>query len=165
MKELRIPREAVIEASSGSTVYKSSLSAIYTSSFACFACSATSPLLAYVSNLAPDVGRRTALCAELLLSDCVRFSCCSPIASASTATRRSRPLQLLLPDFILPPSAAAPRFCSLYLLLPDCVRFNCSSRSCLLRLLLALPDCICQLFQKILAHARRPMFFAEFEVQ
>ena len=72
---------------------------------------------------------------QLLLPDCARFSCCSPlasasaaspdrvrfgcyspIASASTAAPRLRPLQLLLPDYV--------RFncCS-----PDCVRFNCCS--------------------------------------
>ena len=44
------------------------------------------------------------LCALQLLPDCVRFGCCSPIASASTAAPRLRLLQLLL---------------------PDCARFNC----------------------------------------
>ena len=75
---------------------------------------------------------------QLLLPDCVRFSCCSPLASASAAAPRLRPLE---------PSAAAPgprllNCCSpiilrpLRLLLPDCVRFNCcSSRLRPLRLL------------------------------
>ena len=85
-----------------------------------FAHSATSPSFTYVSNLVPD----SSLCRaaaprlhplQLLLPDCVRFSCClplasasaaapdcvrfgccSPIASASTAAPRLRPLQLLL---------------------------------------------------------------------
>ena len=73
-----------------------------------------------------SIQRRTALCAELLLPDCVRlppdcvgFSCCSPLASASN--------QLLLPGPIasastaaprlLPLPAAAPRLCLLQLLL------------------------------------------------
>ena len=59
-----------------------------------FTCSATSPLFAYLSNW-----RWTTLCAELLLPDCIRFSCCSPI-------------ELI-------------RFC--LLLLPACVRFSCCS--------------------------------------
>jgi len=43
-----------------------------------------------------DQSSRTALCAELqlLLPDRVRFSCCSPIASASAAAPHLRPLQL-----------------------------------------------------------------------
>ena len=90
---------------------------------------ATSLSFAYVSNW-----HQTALCAklsaasrlpnrsastaaprlrplQLLLLDCVRFSCCSPIrncvyfncspiVSASTAAPRLRPLRLLLPDCI-----------------------------------------------------------------
>ena len=98
----------------------------------------------------------TALCAELLLPDCVRFvlllpdcidllqlllpvcvhfSRCSPIASASHA-RRLRPLQLLLPDCVrfscCSPIASlqllrAPRLRPFQLLLPDCVRFDCCS--------------------------------------
>ena len=32
--------------------------------------------------------------------DCVRFRCCSPIASVSAAAPRLRPLQLLLPDWV-----------------------------------------------------------------
>ena len=98
-------------------------------------------------------------------------SCFFPIASASAAGRRLRPLQLLpcsqarlrqahplpllLPvclrfHLLLPiasASAATPRLRPLQLLLPDCVRFNCCSA---LQLLLArlrplqllLPDCI-----------------------
>ena len=73
-----------------------------TSSFARFACSA---LLASLAQLLPLHSRmwvircRTALCAELLLLDCVRFSCCS------------------LRDCIDP----------LHLLLPVCIRFSCCS--------------------------------------
>ena len=83
----------------------------HTSSFARFARSATSPLFAYTSNTAPD----SSLCRaaapqlrplQLLFPNCVCFSCCSPIASASTAAPRLRPLQLQL---------------------PDCIRFNCCS--------------------------------------
>ena len=58
-------------------------------------------------------------------------SCFSPIASASAAARRLRPLQLLLPDpgpdcgtaapSLPPPPAAAPRLRPLRLLLPDCI--------------------------------------------
>ena len=64
-----------------------------------------------VSNPVPD----SSLCRaaapllrpfQLQLPDCIRFSCCSPLASASAAAPRLRPLQLLL---------------------PDSVRFNCSS--------------------------------------
>ena len=77
-----------------------------------------------------------------LLPDCVRFSCCSPLASA---------LQLLLPGPIaasastaalpLPPlPATAPRLRPLHLLLAACIRFSCCSRLRSLRLLL--PDCV-----------------------
>ena len=79
---------------------------------------------------------------QLLLPDCVRFSCSSPIASASTAAPdcvrfsccpRLCPLQLLLPNcvrfnccsLIASASTAAPRLRALQLLLPDCVRFSC----------------------------------------
>ena len=98
------------------------------------------PLFAYVSNSAPDSSL-----SELLLPDCVRFSCCSPIASIHF-------------DCCSPfasASAAARHLCLVQLLLPDCVRFNCSpiaSASAdvprlrplqlLLRLHLQLPDCI-----------------------
>ena len=81
-------------------------------------------------------------------------SCFSPIASASAAARRLRPLQLLLPGPIAasastsaprlpPPPAAAPdRVCFNCYILPDCVCFNCCSpiASPIARLLL--PDCI-----------------------
>ena len=105
-----------------------------TSSFACFACSATSPSFTYVSNPAPD----SSLCRaatphlrplQLLFPDC---GCCSPIASTSTAPRLL-PLQLLLPDCIhfncspiASASAVAPRLHPLQLL-PDCVHFSCCS--------------------------------------
>ena len=126
-----------------------------------FARSATSPSFAYVSNPAPDSSlcraaapRLTPLqlllpdCIEplqLLLPVCVRFSYCSPLASASAAAPR---LWLLLaacvrfsccPDCfylncssspIASASAAAPRLHPLQLLLSDCVRFNCCSPSC-----------------------------------
>ena len=95
---------------------------ITTSSFAHFARSATSPTRV--------IRRRTALCAELLLPDCVRFSCCSPqdcrsirfnccspFASASAAAPRLRSLQLLLPDFNCSPPPPP----------PDCVHFDCCS--------------------------------------
>ena len=125
----------------------------YTSSFTRFAHSATSPLFAYVSNLAldsalcraaaprlcplqlllPDSIRSTSNAAprlhllQLLLADCIHFSCCSPIVSTSTAPRL-HPLQLLL---------------------PDCVHFNCSPIASasnaaprLHPLQLLLPDCV-----------------------
>ena len=74
----------------------------------------------------------------LLLPDCVCFSFCSTIASASAAAApRLRPLQLLLPDCvrfcfsccstIASTSAAAPRLCPLQLLLHDCIHFSCRS--------------------------------------
>ena len=50
--------------------------------------------------------------ASVTLPDCVRFGCCSSIASASVVAPRLRPLQLLL---------------RLHLQLPDCVRFHCCS--------------------------------------
>ena len=81
------------------------------------------------------------LCAELLLPDCVRFSCCSPrdcidpfqlllssrLASASAASRHLRPLQLLLSIVDCVRSAAATPFVSASTLLPDGVRFVCCS--------------------------------------
>ena len=99
-------------------------------------------------NTAPDSSP-----SELLLPDCVRFSCCSPIAlirfnccspfaSASAAARHLCLLQLLLPDCvrfncspIASASAVAPRLrppqvqllLRLHLQLPDCVRFGCCS--------------------------------------
>ena len=84
---------------------------ICTSSFARFARSATSPSFAYVSNPAPD----SSLCRAAAPRLC-SFSCCSPIVLfpvPSAAARHLRSLQLLLPDFNSSPiasaSAAAPR--------------------------------------------------------
>ena len=111
------------------------------------------PRSAYRSNPATDSSLR--LCAELLLPDCVRlppdcvrFSCCSPLASASNQLllpgpiRGLHPLQLLLRLRPLP--AAAPRLRPPQLLLrcmlAACVLFSCCSRSRPLRLLL--PDCV-----------------------
>ena len=115
-----------------------------------------------MSNSAPDSSL-----SELLLPDCVRFSCCSPIASirfdccspfasASAAARHLCLLQLLLPDCVCfncspfaSASAAARHLCLLQLLLPDCVCFNCSpivSASAVAPRLpplhLQLPDCV-----------------------
>ena len=103
---------------------------------------ATSPSFAYVSNPTPD----SSLCRaaaprlhqsaaphlrplRLLLPDCIRFSCCSPIASASAAAPRLHPLQRMVPDCvrfsccspITSASAAAPRLRPLQLLLTDCI--------------------------------------------
>ena len=87
-----------------------SLCIIYTSSFAR---SATSPSFAYVCI----IQRRTALCAELLLPDYVRFSCCSLIASI-----RFKLLFLVSVRF-----SCCPPIASLQLLLATCVWFSCSS--------------------------------------
>ena len=54
---------------------------------------------------------------QLLLPDCVRFSCCSPIASASAGA----------PRLHRSASTAAPHLRPLQLLLPDCVHFSCCS--------------------------------------
>ena len=54
-------------------------SIIAASSWVCFACSATSPSSPTMRNPAPD----SSLCR--VLPDCVRFSCCSPLVSASAA--------------------------------------------------------------------------------
>ena len=119
---------------------------------------------------------------QLLLPDCVCFSCCSRIASirfnccspvASRLQLRLCPLQLLFPDCvrfsccspIASASAAVPRLRPLQLrLLSDCVRFNCffliasaSTAAPRLRPLVA------WLFWKIPQRSRA--FFAEFEVQ
>ena len=83
----------------------------YTSSFAH---SATSPSFAYFSSPAPSVASpllhpdRVHLSTaapqsrppQLLLTDCICLSCCSPIASASAAAPRSHLPQLLLPDCV-----------------------------------------------------------------
>ena len=150
-----------------------------------FACSATSPSFAYMSNPAPDsslcraadprlhplhwlllpVYVRFMLIAprlrplQLLLPVCVCFSCCSPIASASAAVCHLHPLQY----------STAPRLCPLWLLLPD-------PRLCPLRLpLKRSPICMHQDplvapagFQPMPGpmHCQRPQtFLAEFEIQ
>ena len=85
---------------------------------------------------------------QLLLPTCVRFSCCSPLASASVAAPWLRPLRLLLPDCvrfnccspIASASTAAQRLSPLQLLLPDCVRFSCCSP---IASNLLLSDCVC----------------------
>ena len=90
--------------------------------------------------------------------NCVRFSCCSPIASTPAATRSLHPLQLLLPDCVhfsycsplASTSAVAPRLRPLQLL-PDCVRFNCCFPIAPLRLLLSSP---CPMFLNILQSSR-----------
>ena len=103
---------------------------IYTSSFARFARSATSPSFAYQGA------------GQLSVQ-----SCCSPIASACPPRLRPLPgpiaslLQLLLPvcvrfQLLLPDCA---RFCYCCML-AACVRFSCCSRSRPLQLLL--PDCV-----------------------
>ena len=136
--------------------------------------------------MTPDI----ALCAELLLPDCVHFNCCSPrdcidlfqlllssrLASASAAARCLHPLQLVL-------SIASVSIAS------DCVRFGCCSRLCPLQLCspmvsassaaprlrplqLLLPDCVrfgCCSLPAVLedsshVHYSRT-FYAEFEVQ
>ena len=74
---------------------------------------------------------------QLLLTDYIHFSCCSPTcasASGSAAAPSLRPLQLL-PDcvcfsccsLIASASTAAPRLYPLRLLLPDCIH-SCSGR-------------------------------------
>ena len=77
-----------------------------------FARSATSPSFAYVSNPV-----RIALCAELLLPDCVRFSCCSLRDCVSTAAE----LLACIHFSCCSPLASAST------LLPDGVRFVCCS--------------------------------------
>ena len=72
---------------------------------------------------------------EELLPDCVRFSCYSPLASASTAAP-GPDCGIHFNYCSLFASAAAPRS---RLLLTACTRFSCCSRSRPLRLLL--PDC------------------------
>ena len=103
---------------------------LYTSSFARFARSATSPLFAYMTIPAPNsslcraadpaIVSASATASWLLLlaacvrsyataalshrfqqlPNCVHFGCSSPIASDSTAAPRLRPLQLQLPDCV-----------------------------------------------------------------
>ena len=112
---------------------------MHTSSFTCFARSATSPSFAYVSNPAPNSSLCRApapqLCLlqlllpdcidplQLLLPVCVRFSSAVRLCPLPPA-RCLHPLQLLLPDcvhFNCSPIASASAA------LPDCVRFNCYS--------------------------------------
>ena len=83
-------------------------------SLSSFAHSATPPSFTYVSNQ-----RRTALCAKLLLPDCVSFSYCSPIASASAAARYLRSP--------FASASTAPQLHLLQLLLAACVCFKCYS--------------------------------------
>ena len=98
------------------------------------------------------IRHRTALCAELLLPncidplqtavprfcllqlllpDCVRFSCCSPLASASTALPRFQQLPDCIRFGFFSPiasaSTVAPWLRPLQLQLPDCIRFDCCS--------------------------------------
>ena len=122
-------------------VYRGSNLQVYIHSASSFACSATSPSFAYVSNPAPD----NFLCRDaaprlrplqLLLPNCVCFNY-SPIVSASAAAPRLCPLQLLLPI--------------VQLLLPDCMHR------------LAAPAVL-----EDSSHARAQCsqtFFAEFEVE
>ena len=117
-----------------------------TSSFARFAHSATSPLVR--------------LCAELLLPNCIRFSCCfqrdyiDPLQLLLAACvrfsccSRLRLFQLLpicvrfgCSSPIASASAAAPRLCPLQLLLPDCVHFGCCSP--IVSASAAAPDYVC----------------------
>ena len=147
--------------SSGLQFIEDSITIRFTSSFARFARSATSPSFSYVSNPAPE-------------SSPCRAACCSPIVSASAAAPRLHPLQLLLPDSIhfsccSTISSICFNCCSPFLsasaAAPDCTRFSSPNASvptaphlCLLRLLppiaststAALPDCIRKLFWKIL---------------
>ena len=58
-------------------------------------------LITYASAAAPQLYPL-----QLLLPNCIRFSCCSPTVSASAAAPRLHPLQLLL---------------------PNCIRFSCCS--------------------------------------
>ena len=121
---------------------------------------------------------------SVLLPDCVRFSCCSPIASLVTAVRRFHPLLAAsltcvrfgcsfpistAPRSIACASAAAParapRLRPLQQQLPDCVRFGCcspmaSASTAALRLhplnSCSLLTCACS--------GRFQTFFVEFEV-
>ena len=120
----------------------------YTSSFARFARSATSPSFVYVSNPVPD----SSLCRaaaprlhplQLLLPARLHRSVQLLLRSdpglhpLSAAARRLRLLQLLLSTASV---STASRLRPLRLLLPDCVRFNSAPGWRPLRLLL--PDCV-----------------------
>ena len=101
-----------------------------------FACSATCPSFGYVSNLAaaPRLcplqlllpARLPLHPLQLLLPVCIRFSCCSPLASDSAAGRCLRPLFSCCSP-IASASTAAPRLRPIQQQLPDCVRFDCCS--------------------------------------
>ena len=101
----------------------------YTGSMQYLATSATSPSFAYMSNPAPD-----SRCAELLLPNSVRFSCCSRIASICfnccfpfVSAPAAAPRFIANCSPIASASAAAPRLPTaprlrpLQLLLPDCM--------------------------------------------
>ena len=118
----------------------------------------------------PCVIRRRTLCAELLFPDCVRFSCCLPLA-ACVRFSCSRSLGCYSPNASA--STAAPRLlncCS-----PDCVRFNCcspiASASTAARPISSASTAAPRLHTSacwIPAHAQAQCtrtFFAEFEVQ
>ena len=90
---------------------------LYTSSFARFARSATSPLFAYMTIPAPNIS----LCRAAAPHDCVRFGYCFPVAVARSLC------PLIRYSCSQSPISTAPRLCPLWLLLPDCVRFNCCS--------------------------------------
>ena len=150
----------------GCLIYSVQHTLYYTSSFARFARSATSPSFAYVSNPVPDSSLCRAAAPRAIASirfncsgpACIRFSCCSPLASASAAARRLRPLQLLLS---IASVSTASRLRPLRLLLPDCVRFNSAPRWRPLRLLL--PDCVrfncCSSIAPASAAAPRQLFW------
>ena len=86
---------------------------------------------------------------QLLLPNCVHFSCCFLIACLAAAPQLC-PLHSCC-SLTASASAAAPQLCPLQLLLPDCICFSCcsliasalaaASRLHLHQLLL--PDCIC----------------------
>ena len=91
--------------------------------------------------------RSLSYCAELLLPDCIRFSCCSalhdcidplelllPVCVRFTCCSRLRPFQLLLYCIrfgccspIASASTTAPRLRPIQLQLPDCVCIDCCS--------------------------------------
>ena len=103
-----------------------------------------------------------------LLPDCICFSCCTLIASTSAAARRLHPLQAFNCSPIASASATAPRLRLLPLLLPDCVCFNgCSPIVSALTAAAFLP-----LVAPAVLEDSNPWpgpmfstFFAEFEVQ
>ena len=63
--------------------------------------SPSAPSFAYMSNFRCSLGSSLQLRPlELLLPNCVHFSCCFSIASASAVPHQLHPLQLLLPDCV-----------------------------------------------------------------